>query len=83
MVTLSGFALVVSVYLAITMLIGLDTSSWMLILIMVVVTILYFFVRVAYIKSHGGNLLADLRAPYQPWEEQEAKCKAMNEAKAK
>lgn len=82
-VTLSGFALVVSVYLAITMLIGLDTSSWVLILIMVAVTILYFFVRVAYIKSHGGNLLADLRAPYQPWEEQEAKCKAMNEAKAK
>lgn len=82
-VVLSGFSLVVSVYLAITMLIGLDTSSWMLILLMVVVTIIYFVGRVLYVKSHGGNLLADLSSPYQPWEELEAECKSMNEAKAK
>jgi len=80
---LSAFALVVSVYLAVTMLFGMDKSSWMLILIMVVVTVVYFFIRVASIKAKGGDLMASLAAPYQPWEDQEAKCKAMNEAAAK
>ena len=80
---LSAFALVVSVYLAVVMLFGMDKSSWMLILIMVVITVVYFFIRVAYIKSHGGDLMASLASPYQPWEELEANCKAMNEAAAK
>lgn len=78
---LSAFSLVVSIYLAITMFISLDFSSWILVIVMVVGTTIYFLGRIAYIKSHGGDLLADLSASYAPWEEHEANCKAMNAAK--
>ena len=74
---LSVFALVVSIYLAIAMFIELELSSWIIVIATIVITAIYFFARVAYIKSKGGDLLAELRAPYEPWEKREAECAAM------
>ncbi len=71
---LSIFALVVSVYLAIAMFIEMDLMSWVVVVAAIVITAVYFFIRVAYIKSKGGNLLADLSAPYPQWEEREREC---------
>lgn len=74
---LSIFALVVSIYLAITMFIELALLSWIIIGVVVIATAIYFFIRLAYIKSRGGDLLADLHAPYAEWEAREQECAAM------
>lgn len=74
---LSIFALVVSIYLAITMFIELALLSWIIIGVVVIATAIYFFIRLAYIKSRGGDLLTDLRAPYAEWEAREQECAAM------
>lgn len=74
---LSIFALIVSIYLAITMFIELELLSWIIVGVVVVATAIYFFIRVAYIKSKGGDLLADLRAPHAEWEQREKECAAM------
>ncbi len=71
---LSVFALVVSIYLAITMFLELQLLSWAIVILTVVITAIYFFIRVAYVKSKGDDLLEELRAPYAPWEEREAQC---------
>ena len=78
---LSGFSLVVSIYLAITMFMTLTLISWIVVGVVVVVTVLYFFGRVAYIKKRGGNLLQELREPYEPWEIRERECRAASEQK--
>lgn len=76
--TLSIFALIVSIYLAITMFIELELLSWIIVGVVVVATAVYFFIRVSYVKAKGGDLIADLRAPYADWEAREAECAAMD-----
>ena len=49
------------------MFIEMDLMSWVVVVAAIVITAVYFFIRVAYIKSKGGNLLADLSAPYPQW----------------
>ncbi|MCC8061602.1 MAG: APC family permease [Clostridiales bacterium] len=74
---LSIFSLIASIYLAITMFITLELISWIIVGVVVLGTAIYFFSRVAYIKSKGGDLLQELRAPYEPWEKRERDCQAM------
>ncbi len=78
---LSVFALVVSVYLAIAMFIELSLSSWVIIIATCVITAVYFIIRVYFIKSRGGDLMADLRSPYAEWEAREAECARLDAAK--
>lgn len=80
---LSAFALVMSAYLAITMFIQMALSSWLVVGVVVGATVIYFIGRVLYIKSRGGDLLGELRAPYAPWEQRELECKAAEEAAGK
>ena len=72
---LSAIALVVSAYLAVTMFIELAAMSRMIVGVVVLVTAFYFVGRVQYVKSKGGDLLQELRAPYPDWEAREAACK--------
>ncbi len=74
---LSIFALVVSIYLAITMFIELELLSWVIVIATVVISTIYFVVRVVWIKKQDGDLIAELRAPYEPWEQRERECAAM------
>ena len=78
---LSVFALVVSIYLAIAMFIELSLSSWVIIIATCVITAVYFIIRVYFIKSRGGDLMADLRSPYAEWEAREAECARLDAAK--
>ena len=71
---LSIFALVVSVYLAITMFMELEILSWIIVIATVVISAIYFAGRMVYVRSKGGDLMAELKAPYAPWEEREAQC---------
>ena len=75
---LSAFALVVSIYLAVAMFIELTLTSWIIICVTVAVTVLYFIVRVIYVKRRGEDLLAELRAPYPDWEARERECAALD-----
>lgn len=74
---LSIFALVVSIYLAVTMFIEMDLLSWAIVITTVVISFLYFLLRVLWIKKQGGDLIAELHAPYEPWEQREKECAAM------
>lgn len=74
---LSCFSLVVSSYLAVTMLMSLQVGSWIVIGVVVGVTAVYFVGRVLLIKSRGGDLLRELRDPYPIWEAREQECMAL------
>lgn len=37
--------------------------------------------RIAYLKRQGRDLMAELKAPYTPFEEREAECAAMDAGK--
>lgn len=41
------------------------------ILAVFVVGYVYFFFRVKYLKGKGVDLIAEMKAPYQPWEDKE------------
>ena len=38
-------------------------------------------IRIAYLKKHGRDLIAELKQPYEPWEARERECKALDESK--
>lgn len=77
---LSIFAAVVATYLAYAMIYTLDVTVWLLIAGAVILFIIYVVIRIAYLKGKGRDLMAELAAPYEPWEAREAECKAMDEA---
>ena len=43
--------------------------------------VIYILIRIAYLKEHGRDLIAELKQPYEPWEARERECKAMDEGK--
>ena len=53
----------------------------LLLAIFAVVFVAYVLLRIAYLKRQGRNLMAELKAPYTPFEEREAECAAMDAGK--
>ena len=78
---LSAFAFCVAAYLAYSMLLTLDKMVWILIFGFIAIFLIYVVIRVAYLKSKGRYLMEELREPHQPWEDREAECIKMDEAK--
>lgn len=71
---MSAFAFAASGYLAFSMIATLDKIVWGLIGIAVASTILYFALRVQYLKRKGRDLMMELKAPYPVWEARERQC---------
>ena len=83
MYILSAFATCVAAYLAYAALATLDATVWILIAVFAVVFVIYVFLRLTYLKKNGRDLIAELKAPFEPWEKREAECKEMDAAKSK
>ncbi len=58
-------------YLSVEMLLTLDLGAIIGIIAVYVIGFIYFFFRVKYLKGKGIDLIAEMRAPYEPWEEKE------------
>lgn len=58
-------------YLSVEMLLTLDLGAIIGIIAVYVIGFIYFFFRVKYLKGKGVDLIAEMRAPYEPWEEKE------------
>ena len=78
---LSAFAFIVAAYLAYAMISTLGMTVWLMILGAVVLFVIYILIRIAYLKKHGRDLIAELKQPYEPWEARERECKALDEVK--
>lgn len=70
-VVLSILTFVICVYLSIQMILTLDLPAALGIIAVYVLGYVYFFIRVKYLKDKGTDLLAEMREPYEPWEEKE------------
>lgn len=62
-------------YLSVEMLLTLDLGAIIGIIAVYVIGFIYFFFRVKYLKGKGVDLIAEMRAPYEPWEEKERSCR--------
>ena len=78
---LSAFAFIVAAYLAYAMISTLGMTVWLMILGAVVLFVIYILIRIAYLKKHGRDLIAELKQPYEPWEARERECQALDEVK--
>ena len=58
-------------YLSVEMLLTLDLGAIIGIIAVYVIGFIYFFFRVKYLKGKGIDLIAEMRAPHEPWEEKE------------
>lgn len=58
-------------YLSVEMLLTLDLGAIIGIIAVYVIGFIYFFFRVKYLKGKGVDLIAEMRTPYEPWEEKE------------
>lgn len=76
---ISVFAAVVSGYLSVTMLLTLGKTVWMLIAIGAAAAVIYFILRIRYLKKNGQDLMTDLRQPYADWESREEECRKLDE----
>ena len=76
-----GLVYALSAYLAYAMISTLGMTVWLMILGAVVLFVIYILIRIAYLKKHGRDLIAELKQPYEPWEARERECKAMDEGK--
>lgn len=77
---LAVFAAVVAVILAYSSFATLGIQVWGLILGFMSCAVIYFFIRIKYLKSKGRDLIAELKVPHAEWEAREAECKALDEA---
>ncbi|MFA7671197.1 MAG: APC family permease [Sphaerochaetaceae bacterium] len=50
-------------------------KNWITMIIFYIVALIYVLLRAKYLKKSGVDLLANMKKPYQPWVEQEAKAK--------
>ena len=76
-------AIVVAAYLSYSALLTLGATVWLLPAIFAVVFVAYVLLRIAYLKRQDRDLMAELKAPYAPFEEREAECAAMDAASKK
>ena len=75
----SVFAAIASGYLSFTMLSTLGATVWVLIGIGAAASVVYFYLRIRYLKRQGRDLIADMRSPYPEWSEREEACRKMDE----
>ena len=62
-------------------LLTLGATVWLLLAVFAMVFVAYVLLRIAYLKRQGRDLMAELKAPYAPFEEREAECAAMDAGK--
>lgn len=62
---------IICAYLSVEMLLTLDLPAIIGIIAVYVVGFIYFYFRVKFLKGKGIDLIAEMRAPYEPWEEKE------------
>ena len=68
---LSVLTFIVCAYLCVQMAATLSGGAVAGILAVFVVGYVYFFFRVKYLKGKGVDLIAEMKAPYRPWEDKE------------
>lgn len=68
---LSVATFLICLYLSIQMAATISGGAVAGVLAVFVVGYVYFFFRVKYLKGKGVDLIAEMRAPYQPWEDKE------------
>lgn len=71
---LAVFAAVVAAWLAVSAFASLGAGVWGLVLGFMACALIYFIIRIRYLKSKGRDLVEELKQPYQPWEDREAEC---------
>lgn len=79
---LSIFAAVVAVFLAYSAFKSLGASVYLIIFAFMAAAVIYFLLRIRYLRGKGTDLIQELKVPYADWEAREAECKAMDEAHA-
>ena len=79
----SVFAAIASGYLSFTMLSTLGATVWILIGIGAAASVVYFYLRIRYLKRQGRDLIEDMRSPYPEWSEREEACRKMDEESQK
>jgi amino acid transporter len=75
------FAAVVAAILAVSAFKSLGASVYLMILGFMALAVVYFIIRIRYLKGKGRDLFAELKVPFDDWEAREAECKALDEAK--
>ena len=75
------FAAIVAAYLAYTSFKSLGASVYMIIFAYMAAAVIYFIIRIKYLKGKDIDLIADLKVPYEAWEERERECAEMDAAK--
>lgn len=68
---LSIITCIICTYLCVEMAATLELGAVLGILAVFVAGYIYLFFRVKYLKSKGVDLIAELKEPYQPWEDKE------------
>lgn len=79
---LSVFAAIVAVFLAFSAFKSLGASVYLIIFGFMAAAVIYFLLRIRYLRGKGIDLIQELKVPYADWEAREAECKAMDEAQA-
>ena len=75
---LSVIAFVTAIYLSVTTILTLGKGIWTLIILTTIILIVYFVIRIKYLKGKGRDLIKELKQPYQPWEEHEEECRQLD-----
>lgn len=70
--TLAVITFLICVYLCVQMILTLDAKAVAGIFAVYIVGYAYFFIRIKYLKGKGVDLIAEMKKPYEPWEEKEA-----------
>ena len=79
---LSVFAAIVAVFLVFSAFKSLGASVYLIIFGFMAAAVIYFLLRIRYLRGKGIDLIQELKVPYADWEAREAECKAMDEAQA-
>lgn len=62
----------IMVYLCVEMAATLNIGAVIGIFVFYLLGYVYYFLRIRYMKKHGVDLVAEMKKPYQPWEDKEA-----------
>ncbi len=63
---------IVSLYQIYSLLAALDVPTWIALIAWMVFWYMYFFIRRAYLKTKGVDLISLMKAAHQPWEDKES-----------
>ena len=68
--SIAGF--IYSLYLLYGLIASMDTVLAVTLVVVFVLGYLWLFIRTAYLRKQGVDLMAELKAPFEPWEKREA-----------